>query len=67
MTTNVLFSGMITLCNFVVLTCCLVGDPLTSRPVWFTKSHLVLVIFFFTSVLFINFILDIKQWSAISS
>ena len=36
----------------------LVGD-LTRRRVWFTESHLVLVIFFFTYVLFIHFILDI--------
>jgi len=25
----------------------LIGDPLTGTPVWFTESHLVLVIFFF--------------------
>jgi len=30
------------------------------KLVWFTESHLVLVIFFFTCVLFILFILDIK-------
>ena len=30
------------------------------KRAWFTESHLVLVIFFFTYVLFINFIIDIK-------
>ena len=33
----------------------LVGDPLTGRRVWFTESHLVLVIFF--SLKFYSFIL----------
>jgi len=35
-------------------------DPHTGRPVWFTESHLVLVIFVFIYVLFTQFILDIK-------
>ena len=37
------------------------------KRVWFTKSHIDLVISFLLVVLFTRSILDIKQWSAISS
>jgi hypothetical protein len=45
------------LCSPDVLS--LKGEPLTGRRAWFTESHSVLVIFFFTYVLFIYFIFDI--------
>ena len=34
---------------------------------WFTESHIFLIISFLLVVLFTQFILGIKQWSAISS
>ena len=39
------------------------------KRVWFTESHIILIIsfFFLLIVLFTQFILDIKHWSAISS
>jgi len=54
---NVLYT--ITLCNFACPDLLSpVGEPLTSRPVWFTESHLLLMLF--TYALFVHLILDIK-------
>ena len=39
----------------------LVGEPLSGNGCGFTESHIILVIFFLLTVLFIHFILDIKN------
>jgi len=58
-----------TITLFICLSQCAQFGRRTSfrRRVWFTESHIVLVIFFFTYILFVHFILDIKKSRAVSS
>jgi len=45
-----------------------VGDPLSGKRVWFTESHIILIISFLIVILFTQFIVDkMKKSRSVSS